>query len=34
LLESPDTYVINLDNHKNKNVADMTMGVQGASTIQ
>jgi predicted ATPase len=34
LLESKDTYVINLDNHKNKNVADMTMGVQGASTIQ
>lgn len=34
LLESKDTYVINLDAHKNKNVADMTMGVQGASTIQ
>lgn len=34
LLESKDTYVINLDNHKNKNVADATMGVQGASTIQ
>lgn len=34
LLESKDTYVINLDNHKNKNVADLSMGVQGASTIQ
>ncbi len=34
LLESKDTYVINLDAHKNKNVADLTMGVQGASTIQ
>ncbi len=34
LLDSPDTYVINLDNHKNKNVADQTMGVQGASTLQ
>ena len=34
LLESADTYVINLDNHTNKNVADQTMGVQGASTLQ
>lgn len=34
LLDSPDTYVINLDNHTNKNVADQTMGVQGASTLQ
>ncbi len=34
LLESKETYVINLDEHKNRNVADMTMGVQGASTIQ
>jgi predicted ATPase len=34
LLEAKETYVINLDNHKNKNVADMSMGVQGASTIQ
>jgi predicted ATPase len=34
LLDSADTYVINLDNHTNKNVADQTMGVQGASTLQ
>jgi predicted ATPase len=34
LLESPETYVINLDNYTNKNVADQTMGVQGASTLQ
>jgi predicted ATPase len=34
LLESKETYVINLDNHKNTNVADLSMGVQGASTIQ
>jgi predicted ATPase len=34
LLDSKETYVINLDNHKNKNIADATMGVQGASTIQ
>ncbi len=34
LLDSPETYVINLDNYTNKNVADNTMGVQGASTLQ
>jgi predicted ATPase len=34
LIDAKETYVINLDNYKNKNVADMTMGVQGASTIQ
>jgi predicted ATPase len=34
LIESPDTYVINLDEHKNKNIADNTMGIQGASTLQ
>ncbi len=34
LIGAPETYVINLDNHINKNVADMTMGTQGASTIQ
>lgn len=34
LLESPNTYVINLDNYTNKNVADQTMGIQGASTLQ
>lgn len=34
LLDSPETYVINLDNYTNKNVADNTMGIQGASTLQ
>src|SRR5262249_37707099 len=34
LLDSPETYVINLDNHINKNIADSTLGVQGQSTIQ
>lgn len=34
LINASETYVINLDRHQNKNVADMTMGVQGASTIQ
>jgi predicted ATPase len=34
LLDSPDTYVINLDNYTNKNVADNSMGIQGASTLQ
>ena len=34
LLDAPETYVINLDDHKNKNVADGTMGVQGATTLQ
>jgi predicted ATPase len=34
LIESPDTYVINLDNHVNRNVASTDMGVEGASTIQ
>ena len=34
LIGAKETYVINLDNHTNKNVADMTMGVQDASTIQ
>lgn len=33
-LDDPDTYVINLDNHVNRNVPDATFGVQGASTIQ
>lgn len=33
LIESPDTYVINLDNHVNRNIPD-DMGVEGASTIQ
>lgn len=34
LLDAKETYVINLDNHKNKNIADMTMGVEGSSTLQ
>lgn len=34
LINAPETYVINLDKHINKNVADVTMGVQGGSTIQ
>jgi predicted ATPase len=34
LLESPDTYVINLDNHVNRNVEQGSFGVEGASTIQ
>jgi predicted ATPase len=34
LIEDSETYVINLDNHINKNVVDAGMGVEGASTIQ
>jgi len=34
LLEAPETYVINLDNHVNRNVAMESFGVEGASTIQ
>src|ERR1051326_2447483 len=34
LIEAPETYVINLDRHINRNVADGTLGVEGASTIQ
>jgi predicted ATPase len=34
LIEAPETYVINLDNHVNKNVPLESFGVQGASTIQ
>jgi predicted ATPase len=34
LLDAPETYVINLDNHINRNVAPADMGIQGASTIQ
>ena len=33
-LESPETYVINLDRHVNRNVIPADQGVQGASTIQ
>ena len=34
LIESPDTYVINLDRHINRNIAPEDMGEEGASTIQ
>ena len=34
LIEAPETYVINLDRHINKNVVTTDMGVEGASTIQ
>lgn len=34
LIESPDTYVINLDNHVNRNVPSEDMGIEGGSTIQ
>ena len=34
LIEARETYVINLDNHVNRNVTDSTMGIEGASTIQ
>jgi len=34
LLEAPETYVINLDNHVNRNVPTEAFGVEGASTIQ
>lgn len=34
LIDAPETYVINLDNHINRNVMRSDMGVEGASTIQ
>ena len=34
LIEAPETYVIDLDQHINRNIATTDMGVQGASTIQ
>lgn len=34
LLAAPETYVINLDRHVNRNVTTGAMGVEGASTIQ
>jgi predicted ATPase len=33
LIEAPETYVIHLDRHTNKNVVATDLGVQGASTI-
>jgi len=34
LVDAPETYVINLDNHVNRNVTTEAFGVEGASTIQ
>jgi predicted ATPase len=34
LIEARETYVIDLDNHVNRNVMGTTMGVEGQSTIQ
>jgi predicted ATPase len=34
LIDSPNTYTINLDEHINRNVLATDMGIQGASTIQ
>lgn len=34
LLEAKETYVINLDNHVNRNVLDPQQGIEGQSTIQ
>ena len=34
LIESPGTYVINLDKHVNKNIAPGDLAIEGASTIQ
>ncbi|HEY2018160.1 MAG TPA: AAA family ATPase [Bryobacteraceae bacterium] len=34
LIEAPETYVINLDRHINRNVVTTDMGIEGASTIQ
>lgn len=34
LIEDAETYVINLDNHVNKNVPSMDLGIEGASLIQ
>jgi predicted ATPase len=34
LIESPDTYVINLDRHVNRNIIPDDLGIEGASTIQ
>ena len=34
LLAAPETYVINLDRHVNRNITTGPMGVEGASTIQ
>jgi predicted ATPase len=33
-IDAPETYVINLDRHINRNVATTDQGIEGASTIQ
>lgn len=33
-IDDPETYVINLDNHINRNVATGDLGIEGSSTIQ
>ena len=33
LIDAPETYVINLDRHINRNVISTDQGIQGASTI-
>ena len=34
LLDAPETYVINMDKHVNRNIDSVSMGAEGASTIQ
>jgi len=34
LIDAPETYVINLDRHINRNVVAADLGIEGASTIQ
>jgi predicted ATPase len=34
LIDSPETYVINLDRHINRNILPDGQGIEGASTIQ
>ena len=34
LIDAPETYVINLDRHVNRNVIPNDQGIEGASTIQ
>ncbi|HEX4276266.1 MAG TPA: AAA family ATPase [Bryobacteraceae bacterium] len=34
LVDAPETYVINLDNHVNRNVTSEAFGIEGATTIQ
>ena len=34
LIDAPETYVINLDNHMNRNVIPDDLGIEGSSTIQ